>query len=142
MGLMDMLGGLLGGKKKAPATGNGLLDSLLPMLLKGGALGGLAGLLGKFASAGLGGKAKSWVGTGPNEDLHPDEVEQALGSDTVAQLASKAGVSSDQAKGGLAAMLPKLIDQLTPGGVMPNVGGLGKAMQGLDFSKILGGLGR
>ena len=139
MGLMDMLGGLMGGNK-APQSGNSLLDSVLPMLLKGGALGGLAGLIGKFASAGLGHKASSWVGTGPNADLHPDEVEQALGSDTISQLASKAGISTDQAKGGLASMLPNLINHLTPNGSVPT-GNLAKMMKGLDFSKILGGLG-
>ncbi len=135
MGLMDMLGGLMG--KKAPKSGNPLMDALLPMLLKGGALGGLAGLLGKFAKAGLGGKADSWVGTGPNEDLHPDEVESALGGDVLGQLAGKAGVSTDAAKGGLAKMLPNLVDQLTPAGSVPS-GGLGKLVKGLDFGKVLG----
>ena len=138
MGLMDMLGGLLG--KKAPKSGNPLMDALLPMLLGGGALGGLAGLLKKFAGAGLGKKADSWVGTGPNEDLHPDEVESALGGDMLSQLAGKAGVSTDAAKGGLAKMLPNLVNHMTPGGTVPT-GGLGKLMKGLDFSKILGGVG-
>ncbi len=139
MGLLGMLGGLLG--KKAPKTGNGLMDGLLPMLLGGGALGGLTGLIGKFASAGLGNKAKSWVSTGPNEELTGDELESALGSDTVSKLATQAGVSQDQAKGGLAAMLPSLIDKLTPGGSVPT-GNLAKSMKGIDFSSILGKLGK
>lgn len=134
-----MLGGLMG--KKAPKSGNPLLDTLLPMLLKGGGIGGLAGLIGKFTSAGLGHKADSWVGTGPNAELHPDEVETALGGDMLSQLAGKAGVSTDAAKGGLAKMLPGLVNGLTPGGSMPSAGGLGKLMKGLDFGKILGGLG-
>ncbi len=139
MGLMDILGGLMG--KKAPKTGNSLLDSLLPMLLKGGAMGGLGGLLGKFTSAGLGDKANSWVGNGPNAALEPNEVEAALGADTVSKLASKAGVSADQAKGGLAAMLPNLVNSLTPSGSLPT-GNLAKVLKGVDFSKILGGLGK
>jgi uncharacterized protein YidB (DUF937 family) len=141
MGLMDMVGGLLG-KKAAPKSGNGLLDALLPMLMKGGAMGGMAGLVGKFSGAGLGAKTDSWVGTGPNEDIHPDEVESALGKDMIGQLASKAGVSHDEAKGGLASMLPNLVNQMTPGGSVPGAGGLGKMMKGLDFGKILGGMGR
>jgi uncharacterized protein YidB (DUF937 family) len=136
MGIMDMFGGLFG--KKTKKSGNPLLDSLLPMLLKGGALGGLGGLIAKFSKAGLGHKADSWVSTGPNQPLEPHEVENALGADTINDLASKAGVSNDAAKGGLASMLPKLIDQLTPGGSVPG-GGLGKLAKGLDFSKILGG---
>jgi uncharacterized protein YidB (DUF937 family) len=139
MGLMDMLGGLLG--RKAPKSGNGLLDSLLPMLLKGGAIGGLAGLVGKFASAGLGNKTKSWIGTGDNEALHPDELESALGKDTIGQLANQAGVSHDEAKGGLAAMLPGLINKLSPNGALPR-GNLAKHMKGFDFSSILGALGK
>jgi uncharacterized protein YidB (DUF937 family) len=79
------------------------------------------------------------VSTGANEALEPDEVERALGSDTVGQLAREAGLSTDQAKGGLASMLPGLIDGLTPNGSMPS-GNLAKMMKGLDFGKILGGL--
>jgi uncharacterized protein YidB (DUF937 family) len=139
MGLMNMLGGLLG--RKAPKSGNGLLDSLLPMLLKGGGgLGGLAGLLGKFRGAGMGGKVDSWVSTGENEPLDASEVERALGTDTVGSIAKSAGMTHDQASSGLASMLPKLVDGMTPGGAMPS-GGLGKIAKNLDFGKILGGLG-
>jgi uncharacterized protein YidB (DUF937 family) len=134
---MDIFGGLLG--RKAPKSGNPLLDTLLPMLLKGGAMGGLAGLIGKFAKAGLGGKADSWVSTGANEPLAAHEVEQALGADTVGQLANQSGMSVEQASGGLASMLPGLIDGLTPNGSLPT-GNLAKMMKGLDFGKILGGL--
>lgn len=139
MGIMDMVGGLLG--KKKIKTGNPLLDALLPMLMSGGAMGGLGGLVGKFGKAGLGGKAQSWVGTGANEAIEPHEVEQALGADTVGQIAKQAGVSPEDAKGGLAAMLPGLVNGLTPGGSLPT-GSIAKAMKGLDLGSILGGLGK
>ena len=132
MGITDVLGGLLGNKK----TGNALVDAVLPML----AGGGLGGLLGKFQSAGLGQKASSWVGTGQNEAISPDEVHQALGADTIGQLAQQTGMSHDAVKGGLSSMLPGLIDQLTPGGSVPS-GGLGKIgsmVKGLDLGKLLG----
>jgi uncharacterized protein YidB (DUF937 family) len=132
MALMDLLGGLLG--KKAPKSGNALLDSLLPMLLKGG---GVGALLGKFTGAGFDQKAKSWVGTGENQSLDPDEVEQALGTDEVDELARRAGVSRDEAKSGLAGMIPGLVDQLSPGGSLPT-GNLAKSLKGLDFGAILG----
>lgn len=138
MGLMDMIGGMLG--RKAPKSGNPLLDTLLPMLLKGGALGGLAGLLAKFAKAGLGAKADSWVSTGPNESVDAADVERALGSDTVGQMATAAGVSSDKAAGGLAAILPSVVNGLTPDGTVPTKG-LGTLMKGLDFSSLLRALG-
>jgi uncharacterized protein YidB (DUF937 family) len=135
MGLMDIVGGLLG--RKAPKSGNALLDSLMPMLLKGGAIGGLGGLLGKFTGAGLGNKANSWVGTGANEPLDPDEVEQALGADQVDRIARDAGVSRDEAKSGLAGMIPGLVDKMSPGGNLPT-GNIAKSLKGFDFGSILG----
>lgn len=162
MGLMDVLGGLLGGKKKGAAAsggagmglpgglelpgglasmmgGNaGLLKVLLPLLMGGGAMGGLGGILGKLQAGGLGSKAQSWVGTGANEDVDPDELEAALGSDTVAKLAADAGVSQAEARTGLAAMLPKLIDNVTPGGSVPGADKLPGMLKGLDLGKILG----
>ena len=131
-----MISGLLG--RKAPKSGNPLMDSLLPMLLKGGALGGLGGLVGKFTGAGLGDKANSWVGGGDNEPLDADEVEAALGSDQIDQIAQQAGVSRDEAKGGLADMIPGLVDKLSPGGSLPT-GNLASSMKGFDFKSILGG---
>lgn len=135
MALMDLIGKFLG--RSGPKSGNPLMDTLLPMLTKGGgSLGGLGGLLGKFNSAGLGGKAESWVGNGDNEPLDAAEVEQALGGD-LDDIASQAGVSREEASSGLAGMLPGLIDQLSPGGKVPG-GGLGKIAKGLDLGKILG----
>lgn len=135
MGLVDMLGGLTG--RRAPKTGDPLMDTLLPMLLKGGAIGGLGGLVGKFTSAGLGGKAHSWVGTGANEPLDPDEVERALGSDQVDRIASDAGISHTEAAKGLAEIIPDLVDRASPGGSLPT-GNLGEMMKDLDLSSILG----
>jgi uncharacterized protein YidB (DUF937 family) len=135
MGLMDMSVGLLG--RKAPKSGNPLMDALLSLLLKGGAMGGLGGLVGKFTSAGLGGKANSWVGSGENEALDPDEVEQALGTDQLDKIASDAGMSRDEAKGALASMIPGLVDQASPGGSLPT-GDIAKSLKGLDFGSILG----
>ena len=165
MGLMDVLGGLLGKKKRSgdgPAAagatlpggielpgalaglgGNAaLLQAMLPLLTGGGSLGGklggLGGMLGKLQSGGLGGKAQSWVGTGANEPVDPDELERALGQDTVAEVATEAGVSHEEARTGLASMLPKLIDHATPGGAVPADDQLSSLVKGLDLGKILG----
>ena len=131
---MDTLGGLLG--RRTPKSGNPIMDALLPTLMKKGSLDGLGGLLGKFTGAGMGSKANSWVGTGDNEQIEPDEVEQALGRDEVDRIANEAGVSRDEAKSGLAGMIPGLVDKMSPGGSLPT-GALGKAMKGLDFGSIL-----
>jgi uncharacterized protein YidB (DUF937 family) len=161
MGLADLLGGLLkrkggassrasssaggmelpGGLSNLMGGQGGLLKALLPMLMGGGALGGLGGLgglIGKLTQGGLGGKAQSWVSTGPNEAVEPDELEQALGADNVAKLAQEAGVSHAEAKSGLASMLPGLVDKLTPGGSLPGADQLGGLVKGLDLSSLLG----
>lgn len=134
MGLMDIVGGLMG--RRSPKTGNSIMDALLPMLLAKGSIDGLGGLLGKFTGAGLGTKANSWVGTGGNEPLDPDEVEQALGASEVDRIASEAGVSREEAKSGLADMIPGLVDTMSPGGTLPT-GNLAQAMKGLDFGSVL-----
>jgi uncharacterized protein YidB (DUF937 family) len=118
-GLSGMLSGLLGGKSGA------LIKSALQMFQEGAAKqGGLAGLLDQFMNAGLGEKADSWVGTGKNEAISGDEVEQALGSDKVDELAQKAGVSHDEAKEGMAEALPKVVDKVTPQGELPDTSSL------------------
>lgn len=118
MGLFDdvaggALGSVLGGGKQA-----NLMDAL------GGLLGdqqggGLNGLVQQFASNGLGDIVNSWVGTGPNKSITPQQVEQGLGSDLIAQLASKVGLPADQIRSQLANLLPGLVDKLTPEGKIP-----------------------
>ncbi|MEZ5215649.1 MAG: YidB family protein [Ilumatobacteraceae bacterium] len=130
--LTSMLGG--GGQA-------GLIKVLLPALLGGGALaklGGLGGILGKLQGGGLGNQANSWVGTGQNEDVDPDALESALGADAIDDLAREADVSRDEAKGGLAALLPKLVDQATPGGQVPSSDQLGSIVGKLDLKRLMG----
>jgi len=103
------------------------LTALLPMLMGGG----LGGLLSKLQGGGQANKLASWVGTGPNDDIHPDELEQAIGSDQIAQLAQQAGVSHDEAKTGLAKLLPGVVDHLSPTGSLPVGGGLDDALSKL-----------
>ncbi len=120
MDLTGMLGGLMGGNKGPEQSG--LASALLQHI--GSHPGGLSGLLQGFHNSGLDNKADSWVGTGQNQQLSPDEVEKGLGSDQLNQIASKAGVSSGIAKAGLAAILPMVVDHLTPNGQVPEGGGL------------------
>ena len=136
MSIIDTIMGMLG--KKTPKTGNSVMDSLLPQLLKGGSLGSLTGLVEKFKAAGLGDKVTSWLGNGKNAELHPDEVTKALGADTVTKIATDAGVSNEQAQTGLAAIIPNLVSHLSPNGSLPTAS-ITKMLKGVDFSKILSG---
>lgn len=147
MGILDLLGGVLGRKKSSSTTtgaipdlgplgsilgglgGNGgsVLTALLPLLAGGGLTEILGQLQGGHAS-----KLASWVGTGPNDEIGADDVEQVLGSDQVAQIAAQSGVSHDEAKGQLAKLLPGVIDQLSPTGALPEGAGLEAALSSLS----------
>jgi uncharacterized protein YidB (DUF937 family) len=48
-----------------------------------------------------------------------DQIHQALGADTLKQLAAKAGISIDEISQKLAHVLPQAVDKLTPAGVVP-----------------------
>ena len=83
--------------------------------------GGIVGLLEKFDAAGLGDKARSWVGdSGQKLPVSGDEVRQALGDQQVNRIAAKAHVQPQEASDKLAAILPDTVSKLTPGGKIPD----------------------
>ena len=86
--------------------------------------GGLDGLVQSFQQKGLGETVSSWVSTGQNLPITADQISHVLGSDAVKNLAARAGISPDQASSQLAALLPGLIDKLTPNGHTGDAGGL------------------
>jgi uncharacterized protein YidB (DUF937 family) len=116
----------MGGNAGAP-TGGGLSDLLrggLGGLLAGGAAGGLLSgglreLAERFQQSGNGNVADSWIGTGSNRPVTPQQLENALGRDTVNTLAEEAGVSDIDVLNGLSRDLPDAVDQLTPQGRIP-----------------------
>jgi uncharacterized protein YidB (DUF937 family) len=81
--------------------------------------GGLTGILGKLRQTGLGEHADSWVGTGANLPVSQDQLSQVLGSGAIGRIAEQCGVAPGAAAGGLAQMLPQIINQLTPDGQVP-----------------------
>jgi len=93
-----------------------LLKSAMEMF---GNSGGLSSLMNNAESQGLGHIVGSWIGTGSNQSVSPDQVQRMVGQDRVNQLASRAGVSSGVAGAALARMLPVLVDKLTPHGKLP-----------------------
>jgi uncharacterized protein YidB (DUF937 family) len=114
MGLFDqLLGGIVG------QLGSGQQKSSLINLATSviqNQPGGLSGLLQQFKTAGLGEHADSWVGTGENKPVSPDQVSSALGASNIAAMAQKLGINAQTASAGLAALLPVIIDKLTPQG--------------------------
>lgn len=132
LGGLGGLGGLIG----LVASNPQLLQAITGMLSNDGAQGGLGGLVAKFQQAGLGDVIGSWVGSGQNQAISGEQLSNVLGSDALAGLAGKLGVSPADAAGQLSSILPGLIDQLTPQGQAPE-GGLGNAG---DLMGMLGGL--
>jgi uncharacterized protein YidB (DUF937 family) len=102
--------------------------------------GGIDGLLGKLRPGGLGDAVDSWVSTGPNQDVEPAALGQALGPETLQQLSTGSGVDVGQLLPMLAAFLPQIVDMLTPDGAVPS-GGLDGAAGSLpNLGGLLGGL--
>lgn len=130
-----ILGGL-GGGNSGGGMGNMLLQVGLSLLQQNG---GLGGVVDKFRQAGMGAQADSWVGTGQNMNLSADQLQQVFGSGALGDLASKLGMSQDQAGSALSQMLPELINQLTPQGQVTEEGENSVA-EGLQ--SLLGNLGR
>jgi uncharacterized protein YidB (DUF937 family) len=108
MGMFDgLLGGVVGAEMATVV--NGLIEKH----------GGVQGIISQLEQQGLGGTVRSWVGTGANQPITPDQIHQAFGSDTVKQLAAKIGISPEDLAAKLSQILPQTIDKLTPGGVAP-----------------------
>ncbi len=81
--------------------------------------GGLKDLLDRFRQSGLDNKAQSWVSTGANHPIAPNELEQVLGEERLSWLMEQTGLPREQLLAGLSSELPNAIDQLTPNGRTP-----------------------
>ncbi len=115
MGLLDTISGALGGN----GAGENPLMNIVTQMISNKESGGLQGLLKTLQDSGLGDQVASWVGTGQNQPVSADQIKSALGNGQLGQIASQMGVSEHEAAGGLAEMLPHVIDKLTPNGQVP-----------------------
>ncbi|MBL8513519.1 MAG: DUF937 domain-containing protein [Betaproteobacteria bacterium] len=125
MGLLDgLLGSLMGGGQQQ--GGNPLVQIAMDMLLKKGqaggsgvGAGGLGDLMGMFQQAGLGKQLDSWISTGANQSIDGDQLTSALGADKIGDIARQLGMGQGDVAGGLAKILPELINHVTPTGQVP-----------------------
>ncbi len=90
-----------------------------PADVDGGLLGGLGGLIDQFRKGGQGDVIDSWVGSGQNKPIQPPQLEQTLGRSTIGDLARRSGLSEQELLAQLSAVLPDLVDKLTPQGRLP-----------------------
>lgn len=129
MGLLNMMGRMLGSARQR----GGASDPMTMMQLLLAQNGGLHGLMQKFQQSGLGGIMGSWVSTGPNQPVTPTQVQQALGSTSLIQLASRFGLDPRQLAAQLARYMPDMVDSMTPDGHLPEPGS--PQAQGADLKK-------
>src|SRR4051812_42944840 len=117
MGMLDgLLGTVLGRMTGGGSSESALLQMALQLLQQNG---GVSGVLDKFRQAGYADHADTWQGTGSNMPISGTQMQEVLGSGTIGQIAQQLGLSHGDAAGGLAQMLPQLIDQFTPNGQVP-----------------------
>src|SRR6195256_3333798 len=102
----------LPGNVTASLPGGGGLSDVLK--------GGLGDLLNQFQQKGHGDAANSWVSNGPNKQIAPGDLANALGADQIDSLSSQSGLSRDELLKGLSQYLPDVINHLTPDGRLPN----------------------
>ena len=111
-----------GGGSQQPASG-GLLGNLGGMLGGagvGGLLnGGIGELLEKFTQNGQGETAQSWINPGPNQEISPPQLKQAIGPDVLQTLEQQTGLSQQEILARLSRELPTAVDKYTPEGRLP-----------------------
>lgn len=78
--------------------------------------GGVEGIINKFKENGLAQQAASWVGTGDNLSITPEEVASVLGEGAIADMAAKVGLTPEMISSKIAEHLPNIVDKLTPNG--------------------------
>lgn len=129
----DKIKEMLGGLQQAPAGTQGHASTggqasppgNLGGLLGGGGVGGLLSgglrdLVERFRQNGEGNAVDSWVNTGANQPLAPNQLEKALGPDVLNTLTQQTGLSREELLSRLTRDLPEAVDKLTPQGRLPN----------------------
>jgi len=101
-GVLQQLGGALGG-----ASAGGFLSN------------GLNELVQRFQQNGHGETAQSWIGTGPNRAVSPDQLQQAIGPDVLDTLSRQTGLPHNELLARLSRELPNAVDNYTPQGRVP-----------------------
>jgi uncharacterized protein YidB (DUF937 family) len=107
MGLLDgVLGGAVGAEMATAV--NGFITTH----------GGVQGIVAQMEKQGFGNTVKSWVGTGANAPITPDQVHAAFGTEVISNMAAKFGLNPQDLAQKLSQVLPQAIDHLTPNGTV------------------------
>ena len=113
--LGQMLGSIMGGQQGGqPSAIAGILQQVLAS--NGG---GVAALVSRFQTAGLGAQAQSWVSEGENMPVSPAQISQVFSPEQLQGWAGQAGTTPDKLQAVLAEALPHAVNHVTPGGQVP-----------------------
>lgn len=126
MGLFDSIVDAVKSKVAGDTQGN-MMESVLGML-NDPQVGGLQGLVEKFSQGGLGEQVASWVSTGKNLPVSAEQLQTAMSSSGLQEIAAKFGFNTAEMGAQLSNLLPQVIDKLTPNGQVPE--------GGADLSKL------
>jgi uncharacterized protein YidB (DUF937 family) len=85
-------------------------------LLAGSGFGSLAGLVEKLSNGGLDQHVKSWLGTGENIPVQPDQLRNAIGQEPAQTMSQQTGIPAERILQILAQYLPTAIDRASPNG--------------------------
>lgn len=118
----------------------GLLAALL-RLISDPATDGFTGFIDRFKRVGLGSTIDSWITTGDNTPLSNEQLESAVGEETIASIAADTGVDRSTATSALAGMIPSVVDTLTANGTVPDDSSLMSRIGGFmsDWGGTVGG---
>ena len=122
--LGGMLGGSMAGRMGGPGRGvggrNALLALMLPLAMQWiQRNGGIGNVLQRAQQRGYSRQASSWVGTGENEALPLQAVDELVGHDEIVRLSQQLGVGEQEVSEGFAEILPEMVDKLSPDGMLP-----------------------
>lgn len=120
--IADMVGKLGNNDPRHPQSGQpGGMDATRGPLGGVGDLlkNGLGELVDRFKQNGRGDVAQSWVNDGPNQDIAPQELRDAIGPDALASLSQRTGLTEDELLTRLSQQLPSAVDRYTPEGRIP-----------------------
>jgi uncharacterized protein YidB (DUF937 family) len=84
-----------------------------------GGAGAIGALVDQFKQKGYGDQVNSWIGTGQNQAIAPNQVADALGSDTIDHLSKQFNMPRDQMLSELSTQVPSALDHATPQGRIP-----------------------
>jgi len=129
-GLGGLLGGALGGGGLRGGYGRGgglggnrmaLLAMMLPLVMRWvQRSGGVGNVMQRVQQQGYGRHASSWIGTGENEPIGREAVQDLVDRQEIAQLSQQLGVGEDEVEEGFAEILPEMVNHLSPDGHLPD----------------------